>query len=618
MFALLKVDKILASALPIGKYPLLSVTKVTVIVRISWLVSFSVSILVNSFYPCSYEPAVVLCIPVLPIGFFITLFSCFCVLFVVIVIGFVCCILYLKKKQAQIHNTEASVSRIDYKALEKNAITTFLITMSHILLYIPTMLVVGLHGWILPPGAILFCDLFVYSEFLIHPVLLLISSTKMRKEIVNGSKVLTLEHLRYTYQEIGWCIKIHPKEKITGKEKQNQDILSPTSDTWTITDNAIPVITNSGSEDKMEEELGGMPISVSMYGGARDSMRSEYVAVASRSPSTDSSHSQVNIEYSGDSEAEDMPKIITTKADELKIPKGAAKRKVALTCSWPSLAGQVSVNTPSIGSAHTEGSEPSNNKRLSTNCDSGYSELDICSVVQENKYGVPRVGENFKDFSMETKLPRPTSVFLQKQQIRNQREISGSIMAFSSCVKPVLEDLELCFQLEKIVETTDEDRYLEEIEDVSICSDYSYSSDRKSYPAQVPKQSSQESSEGQHLPRQFSPGSDQFDSLQTIANIATHNVSKKYAERLHQEKLDSLSPEKGNSILCKIEAPKLVPLQKKLPYTKFIKSDSFKSLPLSPLKKAVLPELKGLSLPKVIAPTGRHSEHSPRSREIFI
>jgi hypothetical protein len=74
----------------------------------------------------------------------------------------------------------------------------------------------------------------------------------------------------------------------------------------------------------------------------------------------------------------------------------------------------------------------------------------------------------------------------------------------------------------------------------------------------------------------------------------------------------------GNSFLCKIEAPKLVPLQKKLPYTKFIKSDSFKSLPLSPLKKAVLPELKGLSLPKVIAPTGRHSEHSPRSREIFI
>ena len=45
------------------------------------------------------------------------------------------------------------------------------------------MLVVGLHGWILPPEAILICDLFVYSEFMINPVLLLISSTKMRMEI---------------------------------------------------------------------------------------------------------------------------------------------------------------------------------------------------------------------------------------------------------------------------------------------------------------------------------------------------------------------------------------------------------------------------------------------------
>ena len=45
------------------------------------------------------------------------------------------------------------------------------------------MLVVGLHGWILPPEAILVCDLFVYSEFMINPVLLLMSSTRMRMEI---------------------------------------------------------------------------------------------------------------------------------------------------------------------------------------------------------------------------------------------------------------------------------------------------------------------------------------------------------------------------------------------------------------------------------------------------
>ena len=50
------------------------------------------------------------------------------------------------------------------------------------------MLVVGLHGWILPAPAILFCDLFVYSEFLIHPLLLLLASKRLRKEIMKGCK----------------------------------------------------------------------------------------------------------------------------------------------------------------------------------------------------------------------------------------------------------------------------------------------------------------------------------------------------------------------------------------------------------------------------------------------
>ena len=59
------------------------------------------------------------------------------------------------------------------------------------------MLVVGLHGWILPPGAILFCDLFVYSEFVIHPLLLIISSTKMRKEIVKSFTLLHVVSFSY-------------------------------------------------------------------------------------------------------------------------------------------------------------------------------------------------------------------------------------------------------------------------------------------------------------------------------------------------------------------------------------------------------------------------------------
>ena len=52
------------------------------------------------------------------------------------------------------------------------------------------MLVIGLHGWFLHPIAILLCDMIVYSEFLIHPVVLLSTSTKLRTEVKHTLKVL--------------------------------------------------------------------------------------------------------------------------------------------------------------------------------------------------------------------------------------------------------------------------------------------------------------------------------------------------------------------------------------------------------------------------------------------
>ena len=45
------------------------------------------------------------------------------------------------------------------------------------------MLVVGLHGWLLSPLLIVVCDMFVYSEFMIHPIVLLLSEEKLRKEV---------------------------------------------------------------------------------------------------------------------------------------------------------------------------------------------------------------------------------------------------------------------------------------------------------------------------------------------------------------------------------------------------------------------------------------------------
>ena len=70
------------------------------------------------------------------------------------------------------------------------------------------MLVVGLHGWILPPPAILFCDLFVYSEFMIHPLLLLLASKRLRKEIIKGCKARIL--VSFSVKFIKLCIAFHP------------------------------------------------------------------------------------------------------------------------------------------------------------------------------------------------------------------------------------------------------------------------------------------------------------------------------------------------------------------------------------------------------------------------
>jgi hypothetical protein len=206
MFAMLKIDRVLASCLPFGKYPLLSVEVVTGIIISTWVFSFFVAGLVTSLFKSSYEPAVVLCIPELPIGFFITIFSVYCLVLFGMVAGYILVLICLRKKQAQIQNAN-SVQSTDYKGLERAALTSFLITISHFLLYVPTMLVIGLHGWFLHPVAILICDMVVYSEFLIHPVVLLSTSTKLRREIKHTLYRLWHDITSLWLTEIGWCTK---------------------------------------------------------------------------------------------------------------------------------------------------------------------------------------------------------------------------------------------------------------------------------------------------------------------------------------------------------------------------------------------------------------------------
>ena len=52
-------------------------------------------------YPCSYEPAAVLCIPLLPSAFFFTLSSLAGFIFICLIIGFSATLVFLKKVGTQ-------------------------------------------------------------------------------------------------------------------------------------------------------------------------------------------------------------------------------------------------------------------------------------------------------------------------------------------------------------------------------------------------------------------------------------------------------------------------------------------------------------------------------------
>ena len=51
-------------------------------------------------------------------------------------------------------------------------------------LYVPSVVVVGLHGWLLPPSLIILCATVLYSEFLIHPLQRLLSNHRLRAKVL--------------------------------------------------------------------------------------------------------------------------------------------------------------------------------------------------------------------------------------------------------------------------------------------------------------------------------------------------------------------------------------------------------------------------------------------------
>ncbi|XP_065571262.1 uncharacterized protein LOC136034072 [Artemia franciscana] len=196
MFVMLKVDRVLASFLPIGRYPIVSVPACTMIIGGSWLVSASVAASVSSGVGSKFEPSVLLCVPRLPREFGITICTLYCSAFATMVVGYVIVILMLKRQESQreqnleLSNQEGGVIVVNNssagssgRGLIRSTLASMFVTAAHLLLYVPTLLVLGLPGAIEHPVPVFLCALVVYSEFLVHPLVLLCSSTKLRNEV---------------------------------------------------------------------------------------------------------------------------------------------------------------------------------------------------------------------------------------------------------------------------------------------------------------------------------------------------------------------------------------------------------------------------------------------------
>ena len=122
--------------LPVGRYPLVSLTYIRVIFFLTWLFSAGLSVLVNQFFPVAYEPAVSLCIPSLPSGFFISALTTFSLILGLLVLGFIGTIIYLRKAQARVRDAQDSglaAPRKNYQALERSLCSNFFRTIFHIM-----------------------------------------------------------------------------------------------------------------------------------------------------------------------------------------------------------------------------------------------------------------------------------------------------------------------------------------------------------------------------------------------------------------------------------------------------------------------------------------------------
>ncbi|KAI9565434.1 hypothetical protein GHT06_009226 [Daphnia sinensis] len=213
MFLMLKIDRVLAATLPIGRYPICTPRTSQWLVLLAWLLALAIGAGVTSAAGARFEPSLLLCAPGLPQEFGITLISLYCSAFASMVVGYVVLLVVVGRKKSknkaeqqseeevteEPHHLEhdspgssnsksSSTQQQQSGANLRSAATSLIVTASHLLLYLPALLLLGLQGTVVNPVAAALCALIVYSEFLIHPMVLLSTSRRMRQEVLRTLK----------------------------------------------------------------------------------------------------------------------------------------------------------------------------------------------------------------------------------------------------------------------------------------------------------------------------------------------------------------------------------------------------------------------------------------------
>ena len=417
------------------------------------------------------------------------------------------------------------------------------------------------------------------------------------------------------------------KKILENHEKTVTNTISVDTKTLPIADNLAENVMNRKFQPEDEEverfeKVCAFNPSPSHYSSARESLHSsEYIAVPVRSLSPEfetSCQVQKSSSYLGD-----LPQLIITNDKVLKRQTDHEEMRVPITFSWPSLEGQVSVHNPSIDSNTTNTEDVGDNgkvinnaglqnnfHRISSACDSGYSELDICSTA-----GNILEGANVREH------------LFQKQQ--NQRQHSQKENVENQDIS-YMEELQLYFNLDKMFDkASHEENCFKEL-DLSICSedskDCSCSDYSGSFPATTAKLYNQSSIDSFASANSNSMTNSstvislaQLFSTNTIKNLQDHNVSKKYLERIQNKQTNNNEKVIENATVMPLKHPVR---------SRVCREDSSRSLPItSPSssctnnnKDSLLSDMRRLSLPKVTQLPNDVIllEQSKKSREIFI